>query len=165
MGEGEENMSGGVCREVYRGEGLALQVLDRDHVRSCSHAEPYAIISITDPHFKHPVPMPSDFCRAVLRLTFSDVYEREAHLKATSRHIVAFTSEMAQQVATFVQEQYGQGTRLIVVHCEAGMSRSAGVATALSQFYNRDETFFLVHYRPNSWVRKLVLEAMAFSVG
>src|SRR5438094_442563 len=91
-----------ICREVYRGEALALQVLDRHSARQCSHPEPYAVISITDPQFKHPALKNDPFCRSVLRLTFSDVDERVALSRIKSTHIVAFTPEMAQQVADFV---------------------------------------------------------------
>jgi predicted protein tyrosine phosphatase len=154
-------MAGGVCREIYRGAALSLQVLDRDMVRLVGHQEPYAVISITDPQHVSPNLAHSSFCRAVLRLRFSDVDERFARMQVHTPYVIAFTSDMAQQVVRFVREQLDEGTRLFVIHCEAGMSRSAGVATALSQHYNREEAFFLTHYRPNTWVRGLLLEALA----
>jgi predicted protein tyrosine phosphatase len=149
-----------VCRDVYRGDTLSLQVLDRDGARFCAHQEPYAVISITDPQVAHPTLIRSDFCRDVLRLKFSDMDGRVAQIRVPPPNITGFTPEMARQIVQFVQEQRARDTRLIVVHCEFGMSRSAGVASALSFFYNQDETFFLVHYRPNSFVRRLVLEAL-----
>lgn len=149
-----------ICRDVFRGDALALQVLDRSSVRTCSHDEPFAIISITDPQNRHRV-LPSDRnCTGVLRLAFSDVEARAAALHITSPYWTAFTQETGRQIAEFVCEQIGAGTRLIVAQCDAGMSRSAGVASALSQFYNHDEAFFIVHYRPNRWVRRLTLEAL-----
>lgn len=153
-------MAVGVCREVYRGTTLSLQVLDRDTVRFVRHQEPYAVISITDPQLIPPTLAPSPYCAAVLRLRFSDVDERFARMQVSTPYVIAFTSEMAQQVAHFVNEHFGQGIRLFIIHCEAGMSRSAGIATAISQHYNLDEIFFLTHYRPNIWVRRLMLEAL-----
>ena len=157
-------MSDAICRDVFRGHRLALQVLDRDSVRGCFHQEPHAVISITDPHYRHPVLADCSYRRSVLRMQFSDLDERAARLRTVSPHVIAFTSDMAGQVAAFVGEQVSEGTRLFVVHCEAGISRSAGIATALSRFYNHDETFFLVHYRPNVWVRRLMLEALASAI-
>ena len=149
-----------ICRNIFRGKALALQVLDRDGVRACSHQEPYTVLSITDPQYRHPELKRNDFCQAVLQISFSDVGEQAARLKAVSPHVTAFTLALAAQVADFVSEQVRAGTGLLVINCEAGMSRSAGVAAALSQFYNHDETFFFEHYRPNAWVRSLVLEAL-----
>ena len=152
-----------VCRDVYRGEKLALQVLDRVQARRCSHDEAYAFISITDLGVTHPRLLSSPHCRGVLQLHFSDVDERVATIKGPSSYFAAFTEEMAQAIADFVRAQVAEGVGLIVVNCEAGMSRSAGIAAAISAFYNRDEFFFLTHYRPNTFVRGLVLAAFAHS--
>ena len=154
-----------VCRDVYQGEQLALQVLDRSLARITTHEEPYAVISITDPHLKHPQLAESPHCKAVLRLMFSDVSSDFPALRGPTVHIAAFTPETAREIVNFVQEQMKNDVRLLVVHCEAGMSRSARVATAISQFYNHDETHFLVHHRPNSNVRRLVLEALESEQG
>jgi predicted protein tyrosine phosphatase len=149
-----------VCRDIYRGDTLSLQVLDRDGARVCAHQEPYAIISITDPQAAHPTLIRSDFRRDVLRLKFFDTDSRVAQIRVPPPHMTGFTPDMARQIVQFVQEQRARDTHLIVVHCEFGMSRSAGVASALSFFYNQDETFFLVHYQPNSWVRRLLMDAL-----
>lgn len=148
-----------ICRDVYRGDVLSLQVLDRIGVRACSHREPYAVISITDPNLEHPSLARSEFRRAVLPLRFYDIDGRIAATRV-GEQIVGFTAEMARQIRDFVEAQRASGVSLMIVNCEFGMSRSAGVASALSFFYNYDETFFLVHYQPNSFVRRLVLEAL-----
>ena len=147
------------CREVYRGETLSLQVMDRLGVRFCTHSEPYAVISITDPNLEHPALVRSEYCRAVLPIRFYDLDGRVATLR-TGATRVGFTAEMAGRIRDFVREQSGNGVDLFVVNCEFGVSRSAGVAAALSFFYNHDETFFLVHFQPNTHVRRLVLEAL-----
>jgi predicted protein tyrosine phosphatase len=153
-------MTDHICREIYRGEQIALQVLDRELARDITHEEPYAFISITDPHGTHPRLARSEYLRSVLTLQFSDVDRVWPHLQEKSAYIVSFTPEMARQVAAFVREHQQQGVHLFVVHCEAGMSRSAGIAAALSRYYNEDEHFFLHHYRPNPLVRQIVLEAL-----
>lgn len=148
-----------ICREVYRGDVISLQVLDRPGARFCTHSEPYAVISITDPNLEHPTLARSKFCHAVLPLSFYDL-DLAAPRPRVGPVTVSFTEEMARQVAHFVNAQRKEDVRLFVTHCEFGMSRSAGIASALSFFFNNDETFFLVHYRPNSLVRRLVLEAL-----
>ncbi len=149
-----------ICREVYRGAEIALQVLDRDLARFTTHDEPYAVLSSTDPQGTHPKIAPSEQLRALLTLQFSDVDRVLPRLQAKSAYVRSCTPEIARRIAAFVQAQRAQGVRLFVIHCEAGMSRSAGVAAALSQFYNGDEFFFLHHYRPNVLVREMVLAAL-----
>ena len=47
---------------------------------------------------------------------------------------------------------------VVVVHCQAGQSRSAGVAAALSKFYNDNDTrFFHMPYTPNMHVYRTML--------
>lgn len=148
-----------ICRDVFAGEVLNLQVLDRSLARTVTHPEPYAVISIGEPQVK-PAPLAdSPQCKAVLRLHFSDVASDLPRLRFVT-HVAPFTPDMAQQIVHFVGVQMQNNVNLIVVHCEAGMSRSAGVAAALSQFYNYDATPFLVYYRPNAHVRRLVLDAL-----
>jgi predicted protein tyrosine phosphatase len=151
----------GIFRDVYRGEPLSLQVLDRESVAGLAHAEPFAVISITDPVYRHPEVPDIPECRGVLRLTFSDVDERFARLNVSTPFVVAFSPEMARAVADFVDAHLAAGVRLIVVHCEAGMSRSAGIAAALARHHNGDDAFFSGQYRPNRWVRAVLLEALA----
>ena len=148
-----------ICRDVFEGDILKLQVLDRSLARTVTHTEPYAVISIGEPQMKSAPLAASPQCQSVLRLHFSDVASDLPRLRSLT-HVAPFTPEMARQIADFAREQIRNGVNLIVVHCEAGMSRSAGVATALSQFYNHDETPFLAHYRPNAHVRRLLLEAL-----
>ena len=140
---------------------MFLQVLDRASAHAVTHREPYAVISITDPGHKHPQLVASPSCKGVLALHFSDVDERFARLNVRTPHVVAFSPDMAREVALFVRRQIESGVRLFVVHCEAGRSRSAGVASALSRHYNGEEGHFTSNYRPNPWVRKLLLEALA----
>ena len=158
-------MSIGICRDVYRGERLSLQVLDRNSACTVVHEEPYAVVSITDPQHTHPQLAPSPHCQGVLALHFSDVGERFARLNVKSSYVAALDPETADRIAAFVRGQVEGGVRLLVVHCEAGMPRSAGVAGALSRHYNGEDAFFRGQYRPNPWVRKLVLEALQRSEG
>jgi len=47
----------------------------------------------------------------------------------------------------------------LYVHCDAGISRSAGVAAALSKiFLGTDEEFFKAPYHPNRLIYRLILD-------
>src|SRR5947209_7575347 len=96
------------CRDVYRGDVLSLQVLDRSDARFCTHSEPYAVISITDPNLEHPTLARSAFRHAVLPLSFFDL-DLTAPRPRAGQVDVGFTEEMARQVAQFVTAQRREG--------------------------------------------------------
>ena len=84
----------------------------------------------------------------MLRLEFDDVED--------PREGVAMTDEQARRVLDFVALHVAAG-REIVCQCEAGVSRSAGMAAALSLIhYGHDGDFQRTH-RPNAWVRRALL--------
>ncbi|MCU0238266.1 MAG: hypothetical protein MUC29_02410 [Pyrinomonadaceae bacterium] len=47
---------------------------------------------------------------------------------------------------------------LIVCQCEQGMSRSAGIAAALSKILQDEDEYFLKNYWSNRWVYDLLIE-------
>jgi predicted protein tyrosine phosphatase len=50
---------------------------------------------------------------------------------------------------------------VVIVHCGAGVSRSAGLAAALAKWYNgSDLEFFKPPYAPNMLVYRTMLEAL-----
>lgn len=101
-----------------------VQSMCRASVETLSTNRSIAIISITDPHLR-PATIPKlPGLRAVLRLTFWDV--------ADPNQADVFTHEMADQILDFVNAHRDE-VDAFVVHCEAGISRSAGVAEALSE--------------------------------
>ena len=69
----------------------------------------------------------------------------------------------AKQILNAV-EKYKDSVEEIIVHCDAGFSRSPAVAAALSLWLNGDDSEFFDrnHYCPNTWVyRKLLNEMIA----
>jgi predicted protein tyrosine phosphatase len=71
------------------------------------------------------------------------------------------TEEQAAEIADFALKVKRKVKRFIV-HCEYGQSRSAGVAAALSQYFEgHDNCIFLNRrYHPNRMCFRLVLEAL-----
>ena len=69
--------------------------------------------------------------------------------------------QQAQEIAEFA-EKYHDKVELIVVHCDGGVSRSAGCGAAILKYYTGDDSLIFDYsaYRPNMLVYRLVLEAL-----
>ena len=66
----------------------------------------------------------------------------------------------ARKIAKFVM-RYKDSVEQIVVHCDAGISRSAGVAAAIAKYLNNDDNkFFMAPYTPNMTCYSKVLFAL-----
>ena len=63
-------------------------------------------------------------------------------------------------IANFADICYQEDIEELYVNCAAGISRSAGVAAAISKFYTGDDEFFYKTYVPNRYVYMKVLEAL-----
>lgn len=114
-------------------------------------------ICISDPGSKS-VNIPIDESD-VLRLSFYDLDEK---YPSTSPTMVLFNQEMAQQIKTFVEQKLCDNL-IIFVSCEAGISRSAGVAGALAKYFNDDDSMFFSNaskYLPNRLVYRLLLNLL-----
>lgn len=127
------------------------------------HTEaPHVIISITTPRDGEPDLANLPTCentKGVLRLHFTDLdwkvddSVREDHL---------FQDEQGQQIVSFVE---ASGVDRVLVHCDAGWSRSPAVAGALAVIHNgpgADAAIF-ARYRPNMRVYRGILRAAGLS--
>ncbi len=122
----------------------------------------YALISITDPD-KRRIRIPkSSALRAMLELRFHDA-EASAGFHLPS-NIKPMTEDDAKQIASFVL-QHREHINALVVHCEAGMSRSPAVGAAIAQALGLDTSSYDRDYQPNAYVRTLVLDAFTAEVG
>ena len=112
---------------------------------------PHIIVSITDPGTLPAILRQNHQTKGVLRLEFEDVDGDQPD---------AMTTEQAEAIANFINE-HKDSIDIIVVHCEAGVSRSAGVAAAISLVVNGDDTKFFHNpkFCPNIWCYRLVLDA------
>lgn len=95
-----------------------------------------AIISITTPEpfcgQLGPVEFDDDALLGVLHVRFGDVLPDEE---------TAMTDEQAHEIVGFVHGMMGLGIRHLVVHCDGGVSRSAGVAAALGVIVGTGDSF------------------------
>lgn len=116
------------------------------------HEEQSVVISISTPFDRHGEKIyPSLYNKivAVLPLLFDDVDGGKD----------CMTAEDAQKIATFVKRHEG---KKIIVHCDAGVSRSAGIAAAILKHYTGDDRkiFDSPRYCPNMLCYRLTLNAL-----
>ena len=138
-------------REVLYKDGLEMQVLDRYSAQTITHDKPYFVISITDPSCYACDLAQSSSKKAVLRLVFEDSDDSERGMSV----------DQALQVRDFVLRQVKRGITRCVVQCEMGISRSAGVAAAISKHINDDDSLFFSYFIPNMNCYRKVLDAFA----
>ena len=97
----------------------------------------------------------------ILRLYFDDIDCERRDL------FHGMTDADAQKIADFIAKHkanFGNSSesiQKIIVHCNAGVSRSAGVCAAISKYLTGDdEAFFAGGYRPNMFCYSKVLKAL-----
>ena len=97
---------------------------------------PYIVISIggvETPDWTIPV---NNYCRGVLKVRFDDIsYRPEDTFHVYDRPTKKITEDDAKQILDFVLK-HKNSVKQIVVNCHAGLSRSTGVAVALSTILN-----------------------------
>ncbi len=126
--------------------------------------EPSAIISISTPHndyeysvFKSKTNMVTD----ILELCFFDADEQRsidiADDYAVTRELM--TDKDAKLITEFADKYKDI---LLIVHCDEGVSRSAGIAAAILRHYTGDDAQIfdnVFSYNPNMWCHFKVLKA------
>ena len=123
-----------------------VTVLSRSGMEDEQPRPGVVVISITDPGD----PLPLSGWDKVFRFEFDDCEDREAILAQTTRRrdgsfgkLVAFTEAMARSIMSILAEH---PTQDIIVHCNAGVSRSVAVARFISEETGRKALF-----RGNAW--------------
>ena len=108
--------------------------------RKSPYPVPWAVISITDADAPD-ARIRTANCVGLLRLKFDDI-------RTPSPYFVAFTSQDARRILAFAADVWDKAD-VLLVHCEAGISRSAGVAAALSRIYfGENAKFFAASVPP-----------------
>jgi len=121
------------------------------------HEVPHVVISITSSPDDAVPPRPNAACRGLLRLSFPDA---EAPSERFSEGEL-FSRAHASQIWEFVDLHRSRIER-IVVHCDAGVSRSSAVAAAIARVIHGDDAeFFGGRHRPNMRVYRTLLDTSA----
>ncbi len=122
------------------------------------HEVPHLVVSISCPRDEDAKIKTNEHTLKVLRLQFWDFDKvppghEEAGLSKDSE---CFQPAQARQILALVKT-YPEAQRLIV-HCDAGHSRSPAVAAALSKILVGDDADYFLRYRPNMRVYRTILE-------
>ena len=137
--------------------------LDATYYCSNPHEEEAVIISISTPYINYeiaPYISQENRVRDILELSFFDADEPDGldvnNVAVANSDLMSY--EDAEKIADFVERSKQD---LIIVHCDAGISRSTAVAAAILRHYtgNDDKIFDNDSYSPNIWVYSKVLKA------
>lgn len=131
-------------------------VLSRTKARKFSYSNKEnecVIISITDPFSKTNRFARTSYIKDVLRVEFDDIDQQ-------SQGGILMNETHANTIASFV-DKWKDKVDTIVVHCEAGVSRSAGTAAAILKFINNDDSpvFDNGRFCPNMHCYRMMLNA------
>lgn len=114
------------------------------------------MVSISTPEQEYSLaPHTSKYVQKLLLLSFYDVGGRDPS------GLPQITEEQARSIAQFVYSCHNSGMD-IIVHCDGGISRSAGVACAIADHFgiSRDDIIKFHAIYPNMYVRDMVLKEL-----
>lgn len=116
-----------------------IAVCNRDAALMIRHVRPHLVISITDPPpWGTGKPLPFDLededLLDVLHLNFADFHEKHFDTKHEGTPLKMWAMDMghAMKVREFL-EMYRGVWQTLIVHCEAGVSRSPSMALAIAE--------------------------------
>ncbi len=105
--------------------------------RSNNSNVPHIIISIYTPGDVPARPITNSYTQEVLSLCFDDLPTYIPDWKG--RELVYFNRELSIQILDFV-DKYRDLVKEVIIHCDAGISRSAGVAVALCRYLGESDS-------------------------
>jgi predicted protein tyrosine phosphatase len=141
---------------VVEGPRLDIAIASRQIAERYSCDVRHAVLSITDPGMGPARLADNPNRHGLLRMSFDDVDPKLGYLGSSIR---LFDERHARTAAEFVSTHMAS-TGLLVVHCEAGRSRSAGLGAAVSRWQNGDDAEFFVRFEPNRHVYEVMLRQL-----
>ncbi|MCF0151642.1 MAG: hypothetical protein HUJ80_09570 [Firmicutes bacterium] len=134
---------------------MEFKVMSRKDAIDFSYKKPdkeCVIISIADATGFPAKIAENEYIKAVLFIFFDDV---------DGKSVYAMTAEEARIIADFALKAQ-ERVPLLIVQCEAGISRSAGVCAALMKYFDGDDIpiFGNPYYKPNMHCYRMVLNAL-----
>lgn len=144
---------------------MRFKTFSRELIQKWVPSEDCLIISISDPNSDPIILNVNKFVKGVLRLSFHDIDNFPSELLPLFERegIVLFSWKHADKIVRFVHNNLSE-ISLIACNCEAGVSRSRGIAAALSKAIIGDDSKVFQRGRPNLRVRSILLERWHKSV-
>ena len=138
---------------------MKFKTFSRELIQTYIPDENCLIISVSDPDSEPITLNVNKFVKGVLRLSFHDIDNIPDDLLSTINEmgLVLFSRNHADKIIKFVKRNLSE-ISFIACNCEAGVSRSRGIAAALSKVLTGDDSKVFQRGRPNMRVRKLILE-------
>lgn len=100
-------------------------------------------------------------CKAVLRMSFHDADPESMNPSPLTKPEDYFDDLQANKVLDFVESIENIGVNMLVVHCEAGISRSPAIAAAIAnRYFHNDKEYFEPPYCPNMHVYRKLMNAV-----
>lgn len=131
-------------------------------VRSKGHAAmfesdvPFAAISVSTNPGEWPVISETNRV-GLLQLSFAD-----RDMSGVTQEMIAeknlFRPDQAKQILDFVSQNWDK-VEAFLIHCEAGLCRSPAIAAAITKIGGGDDKWYFIHYSPNRYVYKTILES------
>jgi len=148
---------------------MVLEHMSRQRAEGYRGDRPYAVISITDPGEPEAKLQPDPLRVAVLRLAFHDFTEEPEEFEGLMAEAGDYPpdepeewvlpSAVHAEAAVGFYRSVAPKIEKLVIHCEAGVSRSAAVGAALAHCLRQPDEQFFIRSHPNHRVRRLVIEA------
>lgn len=138
---------------------MDIVVFNRQTIEAVPAADvPHLIVSITLTPEDLAEPRTNEHTRGLLRLAFWDLEIPVGNVTEAQLYSDAQAEEVVRFVATHLKAH--QEIERIVFHCDAGLSRSPGMAAAFAKALNDDDTrFFRGGRRPNMRAYRRTLNA------
>ena len=129
-----------------------ILILPRKSAEIFEYSKPWACISVSDAYAPFHADIKQDGSRIdLLQLKFDDT-EYESETRKT------ISKDQAKQVVDFVENVWDK-VDLLMIHCNAGISRSTAIGQVVSQFYQpKFEKYFGILYSPNKLVIRMLQE-------
>ena len=121
--------------------------------------ERFITISILSPEFKDPVSLSHPFLVNVLSLRFHD-FANDGKIHSTypvNKPLIPFKDKDARAAIDFVIK-YKDEAEILLIYCEAGMSRSAGMARAFGEILNIPVEYKYHQDLANQKVYRLIID-------
>lgn len=96
------------------------------------------------------------FCKDVLELNFSDI--EETWVKELGPDFFLFSDEDAKKIVNFIKKYENSDIDEILIHCNAGVSRSTAVADAIAKYLGKDNSIYFKNSKPNKYVYEKLIK-------